>query len=504
MSPDPARQSVDRAADGGRVLPFDRDASQRSIRVAWAATSVPRRLAVVRRLRHLIADHVDRLVDTVRLPQRQSRAETLAAEILPLADACRFLEREAAALLAPRRLGRRGRPFWLVGSEVEIRREPVGLVLIIGPSNYPLLLPGVQLVQALVAGNGVQLKPGHDGLESALLLVELLEEAGLPSGLVTVLDESPRAAIEAIQAGVDKVVLTGSLATGKAVLRQLAESVTPAVMELSGCDAVFVRRDAELDLVVNALRFGLTFNSSFTCIAPRRVFVDRQRLPDLEARLKARIADVAPLHIHPESVAEVRRLVTLAVEDGARIVCGGLPKDSSETSDARQGSMRPLVLADARPGMAILEADLAAPVLSLVPVDSDEQALEIARQGRYRLGTTIFGDAREARDLAYAVPAGVVVINDLIVPTADPRLPFGGRRASGYGVTRGAEGLLELTQLKTVVSRRGRFRPHLESTGVNEERLLGLFVQVAHAPTFGRRLRAMFEIVKLMAREGRG
>ncbi|MEM7585850.1 MAG: aldehyde dehydrogenase family protein [Acidobacteriota bacterium] len=503
MSPSPAALGSSGPGDTGRVLPFKGAGVDRTAQLAWAGLPIQHRLEVVRRLRQSIAEHAERLIRSVRLRQRRSRAETLAAEILPLADACRFLEREAAALLAPKELGRRGRPFWLGGSHLEIRREPFGIVLVIAPENYPLLLPGVQALQALVAGNAVSVKPGRGGGAAANQLAELLKAAGLPGGLMVVLDESPRAAEAAIAAGVDKVVLTGSLATGQAVSRQLAESVTPAVMELSGCDAAIVLADADVTLAAAALRFGLTFNSSYTCIAPRRVLVHSSRQHELEAQLRTELADLEPLPVAPAAAAEAHRLAGMALDGGARVL-GGLPNElTASHGDEGQRSMHPLVLTGVRPGMAILDADLAAPVLSLVTVGDEREARDVVARGRYRLGATIFGGKEPAQALARELPAGVVVINDLIVPTADPRLPFGGRAASGHGVTRGAEGLLEMTQLKSVVRRAGRFRPHLEPTGTDEEALLGAFVQVSHARSLSSRLRAAFDIVRLTVRGAR-
>ena len=489
------------ATTSARVLPFGtsplREISP-AAQAAWAAASVRRRLGVVRELRHLIAEHTGQLAATIRLPQRTSPAETLAAEILPLADACRFLEREAEALLAPQKLGRRGRPFWLGGSKVELRREPFGVILVIAASNYPLLLPGVQLVQALVAGNAVLVKPGHGGAETATLLASLLRRAGLPDGLLSVLGESTAEATAAIDAGVDKVVLTGSHDTGREVLGRLARSVTPAVLELSGCDPVFVRADADLELVIDALCFGTTFNGSFTCIAPRRIFVARSLAAELEVALAARLRSLPPIPVGRQAAAEVRRLALEAFQNGARL-CGELPLGELPGRHPPAGhSMRPLLLAGVTPDMAIAGADLAAPVLSLIAVDGDNHALEAARLCRYQLGATIFGGEQGARVLADQVAAGVVVINDLIVPTADPRVPFGGRAASGFGVTRGAEGLLELTRTKAVIHRRGRFRPHFDEPGPEQERLLFNFVRIAHARTLKQKLRAVFSAIKLM------
>jgi acyl-CoA reductase-like NAD-dependent aldehyde dehydrogenase len=465
------------------VLEAARQAGER-----WARLPLRQRLAVVRRFRHQIAERIDELVATVPDVRRASPAETVSAEVLPLADACRFLEREAPALLRPRRPGGNGRPAWHRGTRLTVRREPLGVVLVLAPSNYPLLLPGVHALQALVAGNAVVLKPGRGGSAAALALYDLLGECGLPQHLLQVLDENP-AAVEGLLGDprIDKVVLTGSAATGRTVLSRLVDSVTPAVLELSGCDAVFVRRDADLQLTARALRFGMLLNGGFTCIAPRRVFVQRARLAELEQRLVDELRDAGPVEVGAGAAAQLRRLTVTAVASGARVVSGAIPSGPR---------MLPLVVADVAAEAPLADADLAAPVIALISVDDDEDALRMASRGRYELGASVFSaDRAAARHLAERARAGVVVINDMIVPTADPRLPFGGRGASGYGVTRGAEGLLEMTRLKAVTERHGSFRPHLQPLGAREEKLLPLLVRTSHGRTLRRRLGAALGIV---------
>ena len=167
----------------------------------------------------------------------------------------------------------------------EIHREPLGVVLIIGPGNYPLFLPGVQLIQALAAGNAVLLKPGIGGTPAAQALSKLVIRAGIDPQLVAVLAESREAAGCAIEAHPDKVLFTGSAATGEKILEQLAPHLIPATMELSGCDAVMVRADADLELVVRALVFGLRLNAGATCMSPKRVLVHRSIATELEGRL---------------------------------------------------------------------------------------------------------------------------------------------------------------------------------------------------------------------------
>ncbi|WP_448203292.1 aldehyde dehydrogenase family protein [Azospirillum sp. sgz302134] len=452
-------------------------ATARTAQAEWATRPVAERLAPIAALRRRIADEAETLLDTLSTRPGRTRAESLAAEVLPLADACRFLEREAGALLKPRRLGARGRPGWLFGVTAEVRREPFGTVLVIAPSNYPLLLAGVQVVQALVAGNAALVKPAPGCAAPMAALAHWLREAGLPEGLFVVLGESPAEAEAAIETGVDKVVLTGSAETGRRVMARLAEKLIPATMELSGNDPVFVLPGADVEFVAGALAFGLRFNGSATCIAPRRVFVTPAQMPELERVLSQRIAVLPPSPVPLPVRARLARLVEEALTKGARLI--GPPP----ATDAPL--LAPFAVADARPDMGLLSEDVFAPVLALVAVADMEEALRMAALSPYALGASIFGPETDARALALRVEAGSVTINDLIAPTADPRLPFGGRRRSGWGVTRGAEGLLEMTQVKTISVSPSRFRPHHQPMGEADEALLMAWLRVAHGNRSG-------------------
>jgi acyl-CoA reductase-like NAD-dependent aldehyde dehydrogenase len=355
------------AAAVDRVVTASREAQR-----AWAAVPVADRLRRLRALRHAVAAGATELAAAIDSPGRTT-AERLASEVLPLADAIRFLERRAAQVLRPRRFGARGRPLWLGPCRLEVRREPFGVVLIVGPANYPLLLAGVQALQAVAAGNAALIKPAPGHAAPVRLLAAMAADAGLDPGLLVVPGEDVGLVRDAVRAGVDKVVLTGSAETGEAVLSLLAPHLTPATMELSGNDAVFVCDGADLDLTARCIAYGLALNGGRTCIAPRRVFVPRAAAPDLEGRLKAALGAAA-----------------------------------------------------------------ATPTLSIIPVKDMDHALALSNDCPYRLGATVFGPAAAAAALAARVEAGCVVVNDVIVPTADPRLPFGGRGRSGYGVTRGA------------------------------------------------------------------
>jgi acyl-CoA reductase-like NAD-dependent aldehyde dehydrogenase len=468
-------------------------AAARAAQAEWAARPLAARLRTIRALRHGLAARSAELARAAGAAAGRPEAEVLSAEVVPLAEACRFLEREAPAILATRRLGAEGRPAWLSGVESEVRREPVGLVLVIAPSNYPLFLPGGQAAQALAAGNAVFWKPGRGGLPAAHAFAGLAAEAGLPAGLLTVLPEAAAAGREALAAGVDKVLLTGSAATGREVLAELAHRLVPATVELSGCDALFVLPGADLDRVARAVRFGLALNAGATCIAPRRVFVPLALAADLERRVAALAAALPPVRLDPETASRVRALAAAAVAGGARILAGSL-----EPADG----FLPLVVAGAFPGMALLREDLFAPVVSLVRVVDAEEALSFDRRCPYALGAAIFGPEGRAFDFAGRVRAGVVVINDAIVPTADPRLPFGGRGESGFGVTRGPEGLLELTAPKVVAVRRGRRLPHLEEPRPRDAALFRAYLTLVHGGGPRARLRGALDLARALFRKG--
>jgi acyl-CoA reductase-like NAD-dependent aldehyde dehydrogenase len=408
-----------------------------------------------------------------------------------LADAIRFLEREAPRLLRVRRLGRRGRPAWLSGVEAEIVREPLGTVLVIGPSNYPLFLPGVQALQALAAGNDVLWKPGAGGTAAATMIEGWLRDAGLPPGVLRVLPEDPESARSAIDEEADLVVLTGSAVTAREVLARCASRLVPAIVEASGCDAVFVLEDADLDRVAACVAFGLGWNGAATCIAPKRVFVPARSLAALEERLVAALGRAGTVAAEPRAVALGVECAREAVASGARLLHGELRVVAR---------FRPVLLSDASPSMRLLREDVFAPFLSLVPVASAEEAIEADARCPYALGASIFGDERRARAIAHRIRAGSVTINDLIVPTADPRLPFGGRGRSGFGKTRGDEGLLAMTTSKTISVRKSRTLRHLTPPGDREERIFRAWLGAAHGRGLTRRLRAIAGIVKESAR----
>jgi aldehyde dehydrogenase (NAD+) len=464
----------------------------RAAQQIWARTGLRARLAILRRARHCIAATSIEIAQSVPCEQtgalHRSVADTLVSEVLPLVEACRFLEREARWILAPQRLSAHGRPFWLRRVAAETTREPLGVVLIIGPANYPLFLPGVQALQALAAGNAILWKPAPGGTAAAQALREVLVKCGLDPALLQLLDESPQAAAGAIAAGVDKVFLTGSAATGASVLSQLAAQLTPAVMELSGCDAVFVLPGAAMDRTIAALLFGLRLNGSATCMAPRRLFLVGDH-PGMVPALIDQCKSLPAVALAARTQAQLADLLEDARRQGGSVLIGG----SIE-------SLRYAVISRATPEMRIANSDLFAPVLCIFDVPDAKAAIAAHAPCPYALTAAIFGPEREARALASRLPVGTVLINDLIAATADPRVAFGGRKSSGFGVTRGREGLLEMTALKTViVQRSGDLRAYRPTTP-DHQPFFAAYLEAVHGGNWLARWNGLCRLVRVAVR----
>jgi acyl-CoA reductase-like NAD-dependent aldehyde dehydrogenase len=376
-----------------------------------------------------------------------------------------------------------------MGVYSEVHREPFGVILLIGPGNYPLFLTASQAMQALVAGNAVVVKPGVDSLECIRRFARLLEQAGFDPGLFRVLPEAAEFAKEAIKVGVDKVLLTGSAKTGANVLGQLAPKLVPAGMELSGYDASFVWADADLDLVTNAYRFAWRLNHGETCIAPHRAFVAREVADELRRRLKVMAEEFLDRPTRTPAACRAAELVNDAVARGAEIVAGRLLPDAL--------GLTPTVVAKARPDMPLLTEETFAPVISIIEVADEDDALRAAAHCPFGLGATIFGNEARAQAFARRVSAGSVVINDVIAPTADPRLPFGGRGHSGFGSTRGAEGLLELTTVKVISTWRGDMHLHLNPPDPSDADFFRALIQASHAPSWTARMRGWMKFGRM-------
>mgnify|MGYP001794402028 CR=1 FL=1 len=379
--------------------------------VEW---SLAERLSWVRRFRKAVVADMDELVALAGEEVRKDGFETLVSDLVPLLSSCRWHERHARRLLKTRRL--RGGSVWQVGQKHWMRREPLGLVGIIATWNYPVQLLGIQLVQALVAGsesagNAVVIKPSERCPKTQRRLLEIAQAAELPENAIRVHDSSREAGASMLrEEALDHLVFTGSTHTGRSIAQTLAPWLVPSTLELSGRDSSIVLDDADLTLAARSIGAAVRLNAGQTCMAPRRVLVNRSVADRLIELLRV----------------EVTKAGTLTACDG-------------QTVDARVEACEL--------GDPLVEGEHFGPSLAVVPCESVDAMIAAHRENGQHLATSIFtSDPARAHALVGALDTGTVTINDVVIPTAHPGAPLPALGASGWGVSRGAQCLLAMTR----------------------------------------------------------
>ncbi|MBE3589403.1 MAG: aldehyde dehydrogenase family protein [Firmicutes bacterium] len=324
-------------------------------------------------------------------------------------------------------------------------REPIGVIAVITPWNFPVAIPSWKMMPSLVLGNTVVFKPASDTPILAAMLVEILEEAGLPPGVVNLVFGSGEEVGEALlrHPGVDMVSFTGSVESGVHVATMCAQHGLKRVsLELGGKNAIIVLEDANLDLALEGILWSAFGTTGQRCTACSRVIVQRSVAKKLEEMIAERAArlrlgdgllettDVGPL-IHRRAVERVHRYVEIGRQEGARLVLGGEPAQEGEL--AKGSFYRPTVFADVRPDMRIAREEIFGPVLSLIPVDTLEEAIQVNNSVQYGLSSAIYTqDVNRAFTAIRDLATGIVYVNAGTIG-AEIQLPFGGYRNTGNG-----------------------------------------------------------------------
>ncbi len=349
------------------------------------------------------------------------------------------------------------RPGYL-GSDVIIRREPVGVVAAVIPWNMPMFLTVVKLVPALLAGCTVVLKPSPETPLDAYLMAELLDSVGLPPGVVSVLP-ADRHIGEYLVAhpGVDKVSFTGSTAAGRHVAAACGAALKRVSLELGGKSAAVVLDDADPETVATGMVVAALMNSGQACVAQTRILLPHSRYHEFLDALATTVdsltvadpadpaTQVGPL-VAQSQQRRVRDYIRSGQQEGARLIVGGaeLPPDL-----AHGWYIRPTLFTDVKPAMRIAREEIFGPVLTVTPYTDDQDAIALANDSDYGLSGSIWtADPQRALALAPHIRTGTLGINQPY--SMDPNAPFGGVKTSGIGRELGPEGLNTYLDTKSI------------------------------------------------------
>jgi acyl-CoA reductase-like NAD-dependent aldehyde dehydrogenase len=430
-------------------------ACARDAQISWAAIPIARRCAAIQRLRDVIFVRRNEIAEMVTRESGKPLAEALFSDVFICLDTADYLSKQAETSLRPSRvphhsLAAKAKRGWL-------EYEPYGVIGIISPWNYPLAIPLGEAIAAVVAGNAVVLKPSELTPSCGDLIGELFRKSGFPDGLVQVVQGRGELGAALIEARPDKMVFTGSVATGISIASACAKHLIPSVLELGGKDAMIVLDDADLEASSSAAVWGSFTNCGQACVSIERIYVVRSVAEKFIERCTAKTkqlrmgsgldpdTEIGPM-IRPTQAARVQEQLRDAMHGGARILCGGHPRP-----DLGPCFFEPTVITAVNHSMALMRDETFGPVLAIQVVDSAAEAVALANDSRFGLSASVWTDGSEqGRQVARQLHVGSVMVNDVASYFAIAEAPHGGRGASGWGRTHSRIGLAELVQVKYI------------------------------------------------------
>ena len=427
----------------------------RTAQPEWAKLSYRKRARFILRARQLVLDQLEEIANLISRETGKPPTEAIAMEIVPTLDLMHYFAKHTHALLE--------RPEIDIGQYNLMLRwsyivyKPLGVVGIISPWNFPWATPLDEVVMALMAGNAVVVKPSELTPLTALKIGNIFKQAELPEGLLEIVTGDGSTGAALVNAGVNKIMFTGSVNTGKRVAEAAAKHLTPVVLELGGKDPMVVLEDADLEHAARAAIWGAFCNSGQACASIERCYVHESiadKFTDLVVKetrlLKQGKASTEAIDVgamtNERQLQIVEDHVSDAIGRGAQVRTGG-----HRLNDSQGWFHQPTVVTGVDHSMKLMRDETFGPVLPIMTFKTDEEAIRLANDSIYGLTASVFTrDIGRGRRLAEQIDAGTIMINEVVYTHAVAQTPWGGVKQSGYGRTHGRLGLLELVSAQHV------------------------------------------------------
>lgn len=455
---------------------------------SWQLLEYGKRIRLILKLRRLISKQANEISELISKEVGKPISESYAAELSGPLDTCVWLSDYGERLLTDQMI-QLTNPL-LATKQSVIAFEPLGVIGIIAPWNYPFSIPMMTTLMALAVGNTVVIKPSEKSSLVGIKIGDLFKEAGFPDGVVSVVTGDRTTGKHLSEGRLSKLIFTGSVEGGKHVMDQASGALTPVTLELGGKDAAIVLPCAPVSWTAKALVWGAFTNCGQACASIERVYILKgkntdkliQAIVDETKKLKVgpytdSASDMGPL-IDAQQLERVVGHVEDAKEQGAKILTGG------KTVDQLPGFFyEPTVLTDVNHSMKIMKEETFGPVLPLMVIDKEDTAVELANDSEFGLCATIWGkNLKRAENIARDLEVGTVIINDCLFTHASPQLPWGGLKKSGFGRSHGKFGLMDLVNIKhiNIDAAGGGARLWWYPYGVNSLKRLKGGVQIFH------------------------
>lgn len=491
----------------GEVVARARDAQR-----AWGDSTFAQRRAVLRRMLAHIIEHTDEIVEAVVTDSGKTHENALLGEIMTVCNKLQWLLKNGEKHLKPERVS----AGLLMHKRARIEYRPLGVVACIVPWNYPFQNIFGSLIAPLMAGNAVVIKASEQVAWSTARFQRLLDEAlsaeGFSTDTVQIINGFGETGAALVRSRVDKILFIGSVPNGRRIIEGSAQHLTPTVMELGGKDALIVCDDADLEQAVHSALGGCFINLGQNCVASERIIVQDGIYDDFVAAvgrhagaLRQGISqapgqfDVGAI-TSPLQVEVIDALVRDALDQGARAIVGGQRPATGQ-------AYPPTVLVDVTPDMRIANEEVFGPVMLILRVADDEQAIALANATDFGLHSSVFSrDRRRAERIAARLDVGASCINDFGLCYMAQDLPFGGVKYSGFGRMNGRDGLRAYTNAKAVLSDRFGFSiaPKLYPVGPKDYARARASIRLLYAPRWRDRLSALLALLGLARTKATG
>ena len=419
----------------------------------WAALSLEDRARYMRRAGDVLLEDLDEIAELLTNEQGKPRVESYTMELLPTIDSLKWIADNGPEILADEKLSM---PLFLKSKSAKLTFEPIGVVGVIAPWNYPWSIPFGEVAIALMAGNGVVLKPASLTPLIGERIRQTFEKAGLPEGLVRTVHGGGRIGDALVKSTAGKIFFTGSVEVGRKVGVECAKRMKGSVLELGGKDPQIVCPDADLANAISGAVWGGFANAGQTCSGIERVYVHRdvadafiegvvretERLTVGDPR--GWTTEIGPM-VSEDQARIVTQLVDDAVESGATKLTGG----PTEVEGMTGSFIAPVVLTGVTHEMRIMKEEIFGPVLPIVTVDSEEEAIELANDSEFGLGASIWTkDRAKGERMAHQIESGMVWINDHSFSHGACVCAWGGVKDSGLGRSHSKFGFYECVNIK--------------------------------------------------------
>ncbi|MCB0341996.1 MAG: aldehyde dehydrogenase family protein [Pseudobdellovibrionaceae bacterium] len=401
------------------------------------------------KLGQLLSRHEGQILAALKSDLRKSSFESQATELFPVKEEIHFTRKHLNKWTKPKRFRlKRG----LVGLPVRVMPEPLGHVLILSPWNYPFNLSLTPLVSAVAAGNVVTLKPSEWAARSAQVLADIIHD-NFPRELISVIMGDATVAASLTRHAFDSIFFTGSPQVGKKVMAAASENLTPVTLELGGKSPAIVDKNADLEVAAQRLMWGKFTNAGQTCVAPDYVLVHEQVYTEFLALCASVLEEFygGNPYDNPDygsivNAAHYDRL--LGLMSSGRCFTGGKAQAQKDRL-----YIPPTLMTDVSIDSPIMKEEIFGPLLPFLPFSSLRESIQLIKHNPHPLALYVFSkDSSFTNTIVNEVPFGGGCINDTLLQTASPEMPFGGRGTSGFGAYHGYEGFKCFTHFKTIVN----------------------------------------------------